>query len=315
MIRSFGIFLFFLIAFQPNIFASSDSAKVKVEVDKAFATVGDRINFRVTVTHPPKATVFSIDAREVLQDFEVKEVTDFSTKEEENIIEGKNYVLTNYKLGEYVIRPFAIQYRTETGETKELKTNNLYITIESVDKNKPEGSDIRGVKGIRKIKGRFWLWFLVLTLLATGSGLIFFVYRKKEALTGKEKEPLLSPHDEAYQALNRLQHSDLIRRGHLKLYFFQMSEILRHYFERRYAIKALESTTVEVLRDLKEQLSSEQIQLIDEALSFCDLAKFAKYEPTPLEILRQNNQAKLVIDQTREIAVQEEPAPVAAKAN
>src|SRR3989338_2577366 len=79
---------------------------VKVEVDRAFATIGDQINFRVTATHEPGVTVLGINPGSALADFEIKQATDFSTQEKDQILEGKNFVITNYELGEYMIRSF-----------------------------------------------------------------------------------------------------------------------------------------------------------------------------------------------------------------
>ena len=45
---------------------------------------------------------------------------------------------------------------------------------------------------------------------------------------------------------------------------------------------------------------------INDFLEDCDMVKFAKYEPAPVEILWQNNEAKSVIDKTKEVIVQEE---------
>jgi hypothetical protein len=277
---------------------------VKVEVDRAFATIGDEINFRVTAIHEPGVTLLDINPQNALADFEIKKVTDFSTKEKGQILEGKNFVITNYELGEYVIRSFPVRYRVQSGDVKEIKTNSLYVTIESVDKNKKPGSDIRGIKGVQKIKPTLWPWFLGFGVLLVGTSIYFFLKRSKQKWLESESQVLLSPHDEACQALSRLQHSDLIRKGQIKMYFFQMSEILRHYFERRYPIRALELTTYELRIEFKDKISSEHLQLIDEVLSFCDLVKFAKYIPTPLEIIRQNNQAKQIIDLTKEEVLQ-----------
>ena len=272
----------------------------KVEVDRAFATIGDPINFRITVAHAPEINVLEMDPSGVLGDFEIKQATNFSNKENGKVLEGKNYAITTYTLGEYVIKPFTIQYRAG-GEIKQLKTSSLYITIESVDKSKDPQTDIRGVKGVLKLKNRLGIWLVILLFLAIGAVASWTFYlRKSRGASGSAEEPALSPHDEAYLALNKLQHSDLIRKGQTKLYFFQMSEILRRYFERRYQIRALESTTHEVTRDLKEKLTVDNAKIVEEALSFCDLVKFAKYDPPPMEILRQNNQAKLIIDRTKE---------------
>lgn len=304
-----GLILFCSLLIIPSAGFAEPDISVKVEVDRAFATIGDQINFRVTTIHKSEVTILELDATPALSDFEIKGATNFSHKEDGKVFEGKNYVITTYVLGEYVIRPFTVQYRAGQNEAKQLKTNSLYITIESIDKNKDPESDIRGVKGVHKIKSSAWLWLTLigLALIAGGAGIFYFRKEKQGGVT--EKREVLSAHDEAYQALYRLQHSDLIRKGQVKLYFFQMSEILRRYFEQRYRIKALESTTYELMRELKEQLVSENIQLIDEVLSFCDLVKFAKYDPPPVEILRQNNQAKLIIDRTKEEIMETIPAP------
>ncbi|HLD56439.1 MAG TPA: hypothetical protein VJA00_02350 [Candidatus Omnitrophota bacterium] len=303
-----GTIMLGLMLFPFSLLANAE-VSVKVEVDRAFATIGDQINFRVTATHEPGVTVLGINPGSALADFEIKQATDFSTQEKDQILEGKNFVITNYELGEYMIRSFSVQYRDASGDVKEIKTNSLYVTIESVDKNKKPESDIRGVKGVQKIKPALWPWFLLLAILGIAAGFFFFFEHSKRALLQSAQEEILSPHDEAYQALNRLQHSDLIRKGQMKLYFLHLSEILRRYFERRYQIRALELTTYELKNAFKDRLSAEQRQLIDDVLSFCDLAKFAKYIPTPLEIIRQNNQAKLVIDQTREPEIRPEAGP------
>ena len=294
------ILLFCFLVAVPAIGRAAQDISVKVEVDRAFATIGDLINFRVTVSHKPDIVILELDPKEVLRDFEIKEIKDLSAQEGGNTLEGKNYVIANYALGEYVIRSFTIQYRKGQGNIQELKTNSLYITIQSIEKHKDPNADIRGVKGVHKIKGPIWVWFALFGLPLAGGGAWLIYQMRKRGVFQVSEEPPLSPHDEAYQALNRLQHTDLIRRGQVKLYFFQMSEILRRYFERRYEIRALESTTYELTTELKEKVATDNLNLISETLSLCDLVKFAKYEPPPIEILRQNNQAKLIVDRTKE---------------
>lgn len=307
LVRSHFLFFVFFLVGSLHLFAAQDDIFAKVEVDKAFATIGDEINFRVTVRHPPGISLLEINAEDALPDFEIKKVTDFLTQGDGVVSEGKNYVITSYLLGEYVIKPFTIKYRGKNGSVKEIKTNNLYLTMESVDKNKNPEGDIRGVKGVRKLKNPIYLWLLVVAVIATAGAVGYWLYqnKKKRDLTCEGEAPTLSAHEEAYLALNQLKHSDLIRKGLVKQYFFQMSEILRRYIERRFHIRALESTTYELMNELKPVINQEHYQLLDEILPFCDLVKFAKYVPTPLEIIEQTNQAKTIIDKTKE-----EPQPV-----
>ena len=296
----FILFLFLVEASASLVFAASE-VSVKAEVDKAFITIGDRVSFKVTVIHGPKTKVIGLDATPALRDFEVKNVQDFSFKDGELLHEGKNYSITSYDLGEYVIWSFAVTVRTPSGDIKEVETNKLYVTVQSIGEESDSDSDIRGVKGIWNVGRAKWPWFLLgLTVLAILGLLAFMFLRKSELLLRRKSEPSLSPHDEAYQGLYRLKHSEYLKKNQFKAYFFEMSEILRRYFERRYDIPALESTTYELMRDLKAKTTSKNRTLVEEVLTFQDMVKFAKLVPSVQEVLKLNKQAIEIIDQTKE---------------
>lgn len=302
------VFAFLLIIFTiiPCVFSASDIS-VKAEVDRAFITIGDEINFKITVRHDSKSKILEMDASDALSDFTIKKTSHFSFEDAGFTNEGKNYVITNYELGDYVIKPIKIQYKEQSGPVKSISSNQLYISVGSVDKNKDPNSDIKGPKGVISLKSPILPWILlIIALLALGSFFVWKFYYKANKSNLEALESPLTPHDEAYKALNELEYSDLLKQGNVKLYFFRMSEILRRFLERRFQIRALESTTGEVTNALKPLITMDNMTLIREVLSFCDLAKFAKYTPSPSEILEQNKQAKLVVDRTKEI-IEEQP--------
>jgi len=140
-------FIFFSIILCCNHAIASD-VTVKAEVDNAFITIGDRIEFKITVSHPKAVDVISIDATQALSDFEIKKIKDFKYSEKGLVYEGKSYTITNFDLGAYVIRPATIYYRLESGETATVESNELYVTVQSVDENRDPDSDIRGLKGV-----------------------------------------------------------------------------------------------------------------------------------------------------------------------
>lgn len=306
--RSFAVALTWLIvtlAVLPSAVGSDPEISAKAEVDQAFITIGDRVHFRVTVVHDPKITILNMDADRALRDFEIKEVTDFSDHMGDQIHEGKNYVITSYELGEYIIGPVTISWQTQEGHREEFQTASLYLTVQSVDQDTDQQNDIRGVKGVHALKNLFWPWFLLFGIfLALGSLLAWYLVRKRTIMAQHNKVTMLNPHEEAYQALYRLKHSDYLQKGQYKLYFLEMSEILRRYFQRRYQISALESTTFEVMNDLKGKVALEQRTMIQEVLQLCDFVKFAKYTPSVQEVLKQNKQAFLIVDQTKEIGAE-----------
>ena len=69
------------------------------------------------------------------------------------------------------------------------------------------------------------------------------------------------------------------------------------YFEKRLQILAVESTTKEIHISLKQkEMEGALVEKVIEVLEGADLAKFAKWLPEPVEIIRINKKAKEIID-------------------
>jgi len=282
--------------------AEESPISVKAEVDKAFLTIGERVEYRVTVIHDPSFQILSQIPPPSLDAFEIKEVHDFSEKQGKQIAEGRRFVLTTYELGEFILDPPTLRYRTPQGEEKTLQTNRLFLTVKSVDPTGKPKTDIRNVKAALGLP-RSWGWLggILIILLSAALGIRFWWQWKHRSLPGEASEaPPLSPEEEAFLRLNRLFDSDLIRRGRVKEYFLELSEILRQYFERRFEILAVESTTSEILRDLrKREIPESLLEKIQQVLDTADLAKFAKWKPPAPEILQINQLAKKIIEEAR----------------
>ena len=82
--------------------------------------------------------------------------------------------------------------------------------------------------------------------------------------------------------------------------FTRLSEIIRRYLERRYPIQTMESTTTQVLDQLRKMaLALDQQQLFRDFLPCCDLVKFAKYAPPAPEQERVTRLAFRILEVTR----------------
>jgi len=286
----------------PLLAAEEPSIAVKAEVDKASFTIGEKVEYRVSITHDPAIQVISQIPPPPSDTFQIKEAHDFSEKQGKQIVEGRRFLFTSYELGEYVLEPVTLRYRSPKGEEKSIQTNKLYLTVRSVDSSGKPMTDIRNVKGVLKLRAQWgWLWSLFFILLLGGGG-VFLWWRWKHPVLSSptNSEPALSLEDETLVKLNRLFDSDLLKKGEMKKYFLELSEILRRYFERRFEIQAVESTTAEVLRDLiRKEISTSLREKIQEVLETADLVKFAKWKPASAEIFKTNQLAKTIIEEAR----------------
>ena len=67
----------------------------------------------------------------------------------------------------------------------------------------------------------------------------------------------------------------------IKLFYSEISEIIRRYLENRFFINALEETSTEILQEIKnEDVAEEQFKILQSFLHLSDFVKFAKYIPT-----------------------------------
>lgn len=279
--------------------AGESELSVKAEIDKSVLTVGERVEYKVTVTHDPRIQVISQFAP-AAGVFDLKEAHDFSEKVGKQIVEGRRFILAAYELGEFILEPVAIRYRTADGEEKTIETSRLYLTVQSMDAGKPK-TDIRGSKGVLTLRPRWGRSLLLLLILLGLGGSVFLWRRVNRSQDGPAiKEPPLSPEDEALLKLSRLFDSDLIREGRVKDYFLQLSQILRFYFERRFSIMAVESTTFEILESLhRKDLPNALEEKIRHVLDAADLAKFAKWAPLPVEIIQLNRMSRQIVEESR----------------
>lgn len=92
-----------------------------------------------------------------------------------------------------------------------------------------------------------------------------------------EKTPA---HILALGELGELESLGLLKEHKIKEYYSNLSDILRRYLENRYEFLALESTTDEILKEVKAVIyKTEHFKDIKEFLTDADLVKFAKASP------------------------------------
>jgi hypothetical protein len=111
-------------------------------------------------------------------------------------------------------------------------------------------------------------------------GFIFYKKRKERGYLIRPPEPPRPAHDIALEALDGLLLKNLLEQGEIKLFYSEISEIIRRYIENRFFISALEETSREILQEIKnENLVEDQFNSLRKFLELSDFVKFAKYIP------------------------------------
>ncbi len=297
-----------VVAAQPRVEASAEPTKV---------TVGDLILLTVTVRSPQPVQVEFPRPGESLGPFEVRDVAIAAAKEENGeSVQVAAYTLSIFETGEFKIPSLELRFPAGHGsDAQTTATNEIAVTVESV---KPaDAKDILDIKPPLDMARAWWSYWPWLIPLAFGALALWWWRRRKRPVDGfpaPRGTPRLPAYEEAYQALCRLRDSGLLEQQKVKLYYIELSEIIRRYLERRFQIQAMEMTSAQIRGELARiDLDEETTRLFDGFLQECDLVKFAKRVPST-ERSRATTQAGFdILDATRpEATPRLEPAPAAA---
>ncbi len=284
------VYILFFIGFAG--FAQKNA--VSIAVDTATIKIGEQIQYKISATKNgtvvfPKLLLDSLGKVEVVESFPVDTLKD--TYE-------KKYVLTSFDSGQYVIPSQEVLINN-----KKFLTDSLLVSVATVkvDTLKQQMFPIKAIKSEPKTFDDYkpLLWWILLILLVIATAL-YFIFRKKEKK--EEVKVVIAPIQEALQRLKELDEKQLLQQNKIKIYYTELTDIVRTYIEKDIYIPALESTTnelIDTINDFNESsklgISKETIQQLKEVLHSADMVKFAKSKPIVEEIKAHRNLSERIL--------------------
>ena len=288
--------------------------QVRSEVDTAVITIGDLITYSIIIERAEGLRVERPGEGLNLGMFEIKGYKFHDTVQENGrLIERFDFTISVYDTGKFTIPPFPVAWFADDTTTKYniIMAPEISIYVKSVI----TGDEAKELKDIKPpiyipFNWKFWLSVAgIVILLVVVAFLSYRLWKKR-----KEKgymfippQPPVPAHERALSELEKLFKSNLLANKEYKAFFIELSEIIRVYLEGRYYIKALEETSAEILRDLKEHLEEENLfNSIRSQLTLADLVKFAKHIPDEQEIEKAKTEAVAFVEQTKIIFEEEQ---------
>ena len=313
---------------QPEALPDEPRAAVETEaaVDRAVATTGDIITYRVSVDY---ADSYEVEIPEPGADIAGFRIVDAGREEPRRkkgrVIADRWYKLRADLVGSYILPPVSVSYRprpepvddaaadaVDAGPDWEtVETSAIFVEVESVLPGDGEATDIRDLKPLRRIEGPIpWLWIAVgvAAFAALGVALHYYLRYRRRALA----VPPAPPHVIAFRSLDALRETDFGDPVAVRRFYFAISEVLRSYVEGRFGLNATDLTSEEIVAELPalEELGEDRGQVLERFLVDTDRVKFAEHQPSEGEIEGTYENALGFVEST--LAVEEPPAEVAA---
>jgi hypothetical protein len=273
--------LFFLITtslFAQKVTTSIDTTRNKIGAEfkltlKTSVTNKDKVVF-------PKAKNFG--ALEVINSYKIDTV---KTNDKWELI--KQYGVTQFDTGKFTIPRIPILINGKLSYSDSLKVEVFNVKVDTLKQKMYDVKDVVQVE-----TSSIWWKYLLGILLLVGIAALAYWLIKKYQNQPKEEEPVYtSPIEKATSLLQQLETKELWQKGEVKGYYSELTDIVRNYIEEEIEIPAMESTTSELITELRRvanqkklKLSKETLVNLEKVLMQADLVKFAKVKPLDFEI-------------------------------
>jgi len=277
------------------LFGISGYGQVSSKIDTTRIRIGEQFNYEIIVNQTkdvrfPKFEADSLNKIGVVTSHKIDSLKN-------QLI--KKYTLTSFDSGRYVIPGQEIFIKD-----KRFLTDQVIIDVATV----PVDTIKQPMYHIKELQNEPYLfsdylnyfWGLIVLLIIIGV-ILYFVLRDKP--TEEEMISRIPPFDAAKMRLKELDKKELISQNKIKLYYVELTDIVRTFIEREMNIPALESTTDELLEIITDFNSSSHLNIPEETLlklkkllKEADLVKFAKSKPLQNEIALHRVDAEGIID-------------------
>lgn len=305
------------------------SIKVEASIDSLNLLIGEQTCIHLNVTcdkdqqiaMPVIADTLSFTLEEVIMpqirdslsaDIEVVGVSPIDTmflNDGKRMTLRQDITITSFNPGLYHINSFEV-----TADSMTYCSNALALKVWMFEEAMPENNTIDdkylltfcGIKPIRKapllfseVKPLlFWLIPVVVLVLLFLYLLRHYV-KNQPILRRVTLEPKIPAHIQAGKSLEEIHESKGWMKEDAKAYYTELTDALRLYIQNRFGINATEMTSGEVLEKMKEIVTPEQYDEMQNLLATSDFAKFAKFQPYENEKMHHYGVVTDFVDKTK----------------
>lgn len=272
-----------------SISESSRAQQLHTYMDRDSVEVGEPFHLILVVQRQPEDDILSWPDGSVLESEEIHLLSREHFRPADTR-DSLRFRLQYFGLQDTTLQSMAVHLQSESGDTLTLRSPELPLHFRSVTDSEAE---FRPMKPLYDFARQIWPWLFALALIV---GVAYWIYRrmqKKEAPVEPKPppSPFVDPLHELERSIQRAttaSPSDLLDDPTPST--IELGDAIRIYLERVYRIQALEMTSGEIIRNLREWPATETVlRSLNELFKIADRIKFARYQPTVEDIqhLRQ----------------------------
>lgn len=262
-------------------------ARLSLELSATEVGIADPLTLRLSLTAPERTIVTFPEAAEgKIGEFTLRSATPATQRLSEKpgeVVHERTYVLDPFLAGDYTLPALEIKLREPAGKERALRSEELPIRVNPAIAPDEKNPALRDITGVEELP-RGALLYAIIAAAALALIIVALLLLRRKKTVADVRQPL--PHEVALARLEALLGGTLLKNGHYKEFYLEMSDILRAYIEDGFGLAAPERTTEEFLDDLRGRDSFNEADkaLLKRFLVHCDMVKFARHTPAREEI-------------------------------
>lgn len=291
-----------------SLFGQSVTPTVKAHLIPDSIAIGDQFKLRVEVSKdivqqigfPEFSNGMLGEKIEILSQGELDTVSSVGRE----VTISKEYLLTIFEEGNYSLGRFPVLYAEKNIIDTLWSADSMFLQVGTfeIDTTTQTIYDIKEPLKTPLRPGEFSgyvMWGLLIGAII--AALIFYIIKRRRSMPifGKPK-PIDPPHVVAIKALENIHNQKLWQNGKHKLYYTNLTDIIREYLEARYAVAAMEMTSHEILEAIKPlEIDPVSVGNLHALLQTADYVKFAKLIPEAIENEKSYTSAYFFVENTK----------------
>ena len=218
----------------------------------------------------------------------------------------QDYTITSFDSALYYLPPLEVMV-----ENEKYRSESLALKVYSIPVDTLNPDQFFGPKTIVDVSLEWQdvdsLVYSIILLLLLGAACVFFIIRyrdNKPIIKIIKIEPKLPPHQEAMKQIEEIKLNKNVQRENPKLYYTELTDVIRTYIKERFGFNALEMTSSEIIERLMEEKDKSSLKDLKYLFETADLVKFAKHAP-----MMNENDMNLVsaVDFINDTKIEEDP--------
>ncbi len=277
-------------------FEMAGQSEFQVSLDTNQIKIGEAIQLQIEAAVPMGSTYLWPTLSDSIRGLEIIERGKIDSTEQGDFIALKQIIrFTSFDSGDVYVPALALKVGEQSFQSDSSLIRVFFPELKA-------DQDYYDIKAPREIPFNYWLilWY-ALGALALGL-LIYFIYLKwpRKTVLVEEQAPFdpRSPREWALDALKDLEEKELWQKGKEKAYYSELIDILRHFLEREYGMKAMESTAEELIQKLDAKVGESELRSeLNTSLRLSAMVKYARQKALPYENEQALNAIRKFVDQ------------------